>query len=1070
MVFSAGNVLVLFIVLVILAIYRQLDRNNRSLEKVKRFAERVQGDLDALVEQKATAIKDMGIELEVHQRAAREVLKRIQTLEDGLSKRAEQIEKIGNRIGDYDTALDELLKMTGRAQENITRIKDESEYIDTVGKRLKLSQTRMDEIGARIPELVTEFARHNAGELEKLEESVFRRADERIHALTESLDSVAYRLNEFEESVATARAAGDEVTAGAISDLERAAEKTVERLVSKGEEAQKAIERYAGRFSKVEQDYESRLEKIAARGEKMETAALEKLKDHIKNRVQGVSEELSRTIAEQHKEAEARIKEVRLLINNGGAAMKSWETELATVGKHVTDEMQALRDRLAGSTQEIEQQVLAAVEARIHEFEDAISYRVQKIEGVTSDIDALEAALRQSMQAAEERVSSEFDQFGADLMQQRETDRTAAEASFSALRDEMAGLEQGLNELKQRAYENVSEKLQGFEDEFFTDLRDRSVAIEGRLDEFQTDLRMRLAEMEERYAAERESVEVGYRDQLRTRLSEHQQTVQTRLESISRKAESLENELGVRFAEWEQSVDGFREHAAIELQAAGEGARARFDEELERRAAAIASQVESLERGVAGRVQELDQSVSARIQEVSTRIDETQSEAALAQAKLEQQIAATTDELDQQIGDFRRQVAAEMAEFSTEIRDKRDRLAIQVGELEDRLSTVRSDMDSRVDEVLVRFKSQYDDLERHLGARASEIQDQSEEISREITALVQQTREQFSGMQQKLLGRLQDETRVISVNLEEIDKRQKQFVEQTRIFERADTLKVALEQNVDHLKTEIGRVEQMRSEVRELDGQVGRLRKAAGEAAEKMARFVAEKRRIDALEDDFRRLIGMSQTIETRLEQVTASNDEVQAIQAQLRNLEQMQKETEENFGRLEKKRSILDVTTDGIDKSFQQLQQLEKRLETVDERLTTVPRRLDEVTHTMHDLLSGKKETEAAVKQLGNLDTVLKDIEGRMEQLSTAREWLARTETRLEEVGREAQEQVKLLGTLLRDNGKGEKPEKGAPTLSARDTVVKLARQGWKVEEISRATKVSRGEVELILELAGNH
>ncbi len=116
MVFSAGNVLVLFIVVVILAIYRQLDRNNRSLEKVKRYAERVQAELDTLVEQKATAIKDMGIELEVHQQAAREVLKRIQTLEDGLSKRAEQIENIGNRIGDYDTALDELLQMTDRAQ------------------------------------------------------------------------------------------------------------------------------------------------------------------------------------------------------------------------------------------------------------------------------------------------------------------------------------------------------------------------------------------------------------------------------------------------------------------------------------------------------------------------------------------------------------------------------------------------------------------------------------------------------------------------------------------------------------------------------------------------------------------------------------------------------------------------------------------------------------------------------------------------------------------------------------------------------------------------------------------
>jgi DNA-directed RNA polymerase specialized sigma24 family protein len=92
------------------------------------------------------------------------------------------------------------------------------------------------------------------------------------------------------------------------------------------------------------------------------------------------------------------------------------------------------------------------------------------------------------------------------------------------------------------------------------------------------------------------------------------------------------------------------------------------------------------------------------------------------------------------------------------------------------------------------------------------------------------------------------------------------------------------------------------------------------------------------------------------------------------------------------------------------------------------------------------------------------------MDELQTAREWLARTETRLEEVSREAQEQVKLLGSLMKNENSGKKAEKGqgAPSLSARDMVIKLAHQGWKVEEISKAVQVSRGEVELILELAG--
>ena len=88
------------------------------------------------------------------------------------------------------------------------------------------------------------------------------------------------------------------------------------------------------------------------------------------------------------------------------------------------------------------------------------------------------------------------------------------------------------------------------------------------------------------------------------------------------------------------------------------------------------------------------------------------------------------------------------------------------------------------------------------------------------------------------------------------------------------------------------------------------------------------------------------------------------------------------------------------------------------------------------------------------------------MENLNQAREWLARTETRLEEVQREAEEQVKLLGAIMKQDG-GQKNAAGAPPVTTRDTVIKLARQSWNVDEIARATSLSRGEVELILELA---
>ena len=108
-----------------------------------------------------------------------------------------------------------------------------------------------------------------------------------------------------------------------------------------------------------------------------------------------------------------------------------------------------------------------------------------------------------------------------------------------------------------------------------------------------------------------------------------------------------------------------------------------------------------------------------------------------------------------------------------------------------------------------------------------------------------------------------------------------------------------------------------------------------------------------------------------------------------------------------------------------------------------------------------------SAAETVGKLEAIIAELEGRLEKAQSSREWMARTETRFEEIGRQAQEQVRLLESILKAETKKEKGERGAPPLDKRETVIKLSHQGWSVQEIARVTQLSRGEVELILELA---
>ena len=143
MIFSLGNLLTIFLVFAILIIFRALDRNNRSLEKVKRFSDKVRDSLAAVVEEKTAELKNLSIELGVNLKTGKEVLKRVREVEENLQAKAGGAEEIRARLDGYDKSLAELADMTGRVDENLKRIQAESLFVDKVGKRLGEASARL---------------------------------------------------------------------------------------------------------------------------------------------------------------------------------------------------------------------------------------------------------------------------------------------------------------------------------------------------------------------------------------------------------------------------------------------------------------------------------------------------------------------------------------------------------------------------------------------------------------------------------------------------------------------------------------------------------------------------------------------------------------------------------------------------------------------------------------------------------------------------------------------------------------------------------------------------------------
>jgi DNA repair ATPase RecN len=151
--FSAGNLITLGIVALTLIIFRHLDRNNRTLEKVRKYADKLKEDLAAFAAQKAVDVKNYALDLDVEQKAARELMKHLQITDQELADKAAAVAQIDERINAYDKSLEELVKMTGRVQENLNRIREESSCVETAGKQVNEARDRLARMEKNLGEL-----------------------------------------------------------------------------------------------------------------------------------------------------------------------------------------------------------------------------------------------------------------------------------------------------------------------------------------------------------------------------------------------------------------------------------------------------------------------------------------------------------------------------------------------------------------------------------------------------------------------------------------------------------------------------------------------------------------------------------------------------------------------------------------------------------------------------------------------------------------------------------------------------------------------------------------------------
>ena len=1155
MVFSLGNIITLGIVLLILVIYRQMDRNNRSLDRIRRYSERVQEDINRFVDDKTVKLKNFVVELEVHQQTSREILKRITDGEVGLGERAEGIQRITDRIDEYDAAIGNLMDLTTKVDENMKRLREESSFVDSIGKKLKDLQARLNGLEKRLPVLVDEFAGLNSRDLEGLRRESLEEIERRTGELGDDIRGAFQEVENFTHRMEDVEARWEKMDGELLAKVEEGHREILDRSAREGEEMrlsfqrsmQETVDKLQGHQEKLRQEETSletafeekftllqerteslensltaNLEKAARRGRELEDETFRELKTYITDRSRELEKDMEVLIQEERAKIAASSRDLDSNLRDIEARTAQWQGAISgkfteeieefnrrldeesariasrfdeeanalgqridgkieTLETHLQRESSSIKDRFAEFAQGIEGRLgdvdgsveteqsrrreelslfivnikeelssmqtssgkalkemeeragrgFQELERQISNYEEEINYRISRIEKVGDEVAALDENLRQSIDRMMLGVREEFSQARKELLGHIEGQNTEVFRRVEAVKQHMSALEKELEELKAKAYDNANAKLQIFEDDFVKDLRDREDAVRRQFADWQEGLSLKLEEMGGEHGGQREQLAKELGDILQDRLTELQNKTFRQYEKYENQVTSYQEGINERIGLSERSLEGLEENLRRQIQDIRQNSRGEFENEFIAHKADMEATLRRWEREWEMGLKEQEEKMAQGLRELAAAMESTNSGVAVQH---------------------------------TEVSHRLEEIGAEVEERYNRLQAESKAMAASINETFLEQRNTFETSHLELQKRSKDLEIAIDQKLRDFQRIASAVREKVEEVQKRLFGKVGEHHRVLMVNIQEIDKQQKNFIAQTKIFDRADSLKLALQEQVEDLKVEIAQVTAQGKEVKEAERKFLGIKKMNDEVSSKLSRFLAEKRRIEEMEGNFKKLINLSQSIDIKLDQVTASHDSLQEVQMHIRSLEELEGRVLQKYERLEKKGNILDSTTENVDRNFQKLQNLETDIEEVEKGFLALVPQVSDVDRQVKIISNEREKAAEAAKLLGGLDKMLGDIEERMERMQKARKWLANTETRLEEVNREAQEQVKLLGSLVKEGGLAKK-DKDTPQ-GARDVVTKLARQGWTMEEIARATKLSRGEVELILEL----
>ena len=720
---------------------------------------------------------------------------------------------------------------------------------------------------------------------------------------------------------------------------------------------------------------------------------------------------------------------------------------------------------------------LSDLDKQLEDYKADMQYRFDRLDTAGADVDNLEAALQQAMLEAKNRVMQEFQRFNSEQQEQQANFELAIRKNSDDIANQLTSLENELNALKSSAYDNVSSKLQDFEKEFFEDLTQRGENITTELTHWKDQFDNKLKVMTSDFESERHNLEVQYNDDLKERLSTLQEKNRDYLVKFETSVKQSESVVQDKMAFMEQDLREFMEQYRSKLEETKNNIDTQLQKDLESHASSTAEQLAKFEHNVSEKITQINEQTFNSQEKNRNTIDGLLSELSAWQSRMDSQFSESKSLFDSKLANLEQNSSdmlmqlqssfkSDISVYADKINEEHNSIAEQLEKIKVETKQTFDTFENRASMVMEEFQKAYDGMLEENQRRIREQNSDAEQKLRALKAMVMEIKDKIEASQADVVLKLQNRTTEMNMVLDDIDKRIKNCSAQIPMIDKTNELKSQLDSDLLGLQSDMTKLESFKTEISNLESELHKIRQMEDEVNLKLTNFATEKKHIENLEGDFNKLMSLSSTMDQKISELQTVNDDLQNMQVEIRRYQDTLANISTRYDRLEKKNNVLDRTILDVDNAFKNLEQIEKRLTQCDTQIEQLPEKIETVRRDVDRLVDNSGRISDAIEKLDSLDGVIEEAKVKIEEVMNARDGITRSESRLRDIAKQADDQLKLLSALMKQDTAKSGPAVGAPPISTRERVIQLVHQNWKPAEIARALNLTLGEVELILEM----